>query len=301
MSNGDALPSVLFVDVWPSIREVVSAFIIPYGDGKAAIVDPGPVSGYPMLKKTLDELGLEAGIVVATHVHIDHSGSAALLLEDYETAVVYVHPRGVKHVIDPERLWNASKGVLGEVADMYGKPSPAPSDRVKPLEDGALIHLDGRRRLRALHTPGHASHHASILLEPEGVLFTGDSAGVILEVGGASVHLPTTPPPLKPSMYLSSLERMITLNPRMLAPTHYGLHKDARKKLEAHYRQMKIWLDTVKEAISSGRSDPQAIAEMLSERDPNVSIVKGTGTYAEKAFIYNTMAGMMDAVMRGEW
>ncbi|MCE4621107.1 MAG: MBL fold metallo-hydrolase [Desulfurococcales archaeon] len=301
MGQGESYPGIHIVDTWPYVEGVVSAYIIEYGDGKAAIVDPGPVSGYERLSSKLESLGLKPEFVVVTHIHIDHAGSASLILRDHPGCKLYVHPRGARHMVDPSRLWEASRSVLGEVAEMYGQPKPAPAERVVEAADGLVLDLGGERRLRVIHTPGHASHHMSILLEPDGILFTGDSAGVILRVGSEFVHLPTTPPPLKPRLYLDSVEKMLNANPRILAPTHYGMHEGAPSLLRTHAEQIRLWLNTIKESMESGRDDIEYIASRIAERDRNAALVKGTGTYAEKAFIYNTLNGMIDAVRRGEW
>ncbi len=68
-------------------------------------------------------------------------------------------------------------------------------------------------RLRAIHTPGHASNHVCFLLEEEGLLFSGDH---VLD-GVTPVILP---PDGDMAAYLHSLELLKGYQPRAIAPGH---------------------------------------------------------------------------------
>ena len=93
----------------------------------AVLVDPGPASSIPTLIRALESFGLKRlDLVLLTHVHLDHSGGLGHLLVRYPEARVICHPRGAPHLVDPARLWTVSLRNLGEIAEMYGKPDPAP-------------------------------------------------------------------------------------------------------------------------------------------------------------------------------
>ena len=74
----------------------------------------------------------------------------------------------------------------------FGTVEPVPEDRLRSLNDGDDLLL-GDRSVRTLYTPGHASHHLSLIDVDTGVVFTGDALGVHLPDTG--VLRPAAPPP----------------------------------------------------------------------------------------------------------
>ncbi len=310
---------VIVVDVTPEgfgLERLISAFIVA-GEEAVAVVDPGPESSRVRLEEALRGEGLEPDYIVVTHVHLDHAGAAGGLLRTYPKARLVVHPRGSKHLVDPGRLWEASKSVLGPLAEVYAKPTPAPAERVIEAPDGFQLSLsrgsDGVV-LEAIHTPGHASHHMSIYARDGGVgvLFTGDSAGVVVRVPPyPPVSLPTTPPPFKPRLYLESVEKMLGRAGRgaRVAPTHYGdfyrsSAAEAAVYLPRHAEQVRMWLDTIKEALESGSpTSPEELEAILASVDEGVSMMLAVPELrpVKELFLDSTVAGMARAVASGEW
>jgi glyoxylase-like metal-dependent hydrolase (beta-lactamase superfamily II) len=296
--GGTYLAEVRVIDVSPyDLRGYISSFVII--DEKVAVVDPGPESSYSKLKEGLEGLGVRPDLIFVTHVHLDHAGAAAHLLADYNSSVVYVHPRGVPHVIDPSKLYAAALELTPLLPQTYGRPLNADPRRVIQAEDGLVVSL-GSSSIRVLHTPGHASHHMSLLLEPEGVLFTGDSAGVIFNFGGLEVPMPTSPPPFKPKMYLESVAKMERLSPRKFAPTHFGLHDDAPRWLKLAREQVVRWLEAIRSAGPS--SDIQTLENVIGSIEPSVAqLLKSGEAFAVRGFLDTTIMGLKDALERGEW
>lgn len=64
-----------------------------------------------------------------------------------------VHPRGLAHLADPQKLWEQSKKVLGEVADIFENPTPIPWDRLTPAHDDLIADL-GNMEVQVLETLG---------------------------------------------------------------------------------------------------------------------------------------------------
>ena len=238
-----------YLDVTPGfygIPYIVAYVLDPGAPQPLVLVDPGPRNpAAEKLRALLEALGAPRREVVAyaTHVHIDHAGSLGSLAKSLggSLARVYTHPRGAPHLVDPGKLWSASRAYLGWIAEGYGAPEPLPEETVKPTADGEA-HRYGPLRVTVLHTPGHASHHQSIHVEAEGagdptVLFPGDSAGMAHPAADAVA--PTTPPPFRLDMYLESLRRQIALHPSLVAYTHTG--PAAPQCLERHLRQVERW------------------------------------------------------------
>jgi glyoxylase-like metal-dependent hydrolase (beta-lactamase superfamily II) len=82
----------------------------------------------------------------------------------------------------------------------------------RALRDGDTLDC-GAFRLRAVHTPGHASNHLCYLLEQQKLLFTGDHI-----MQGSTVVI--SPPDGDMTAYLGSLERLLALDLTALAPGH---------------------------------------------------------------------------------
>ncbi len=293
------MAEVHVIDVSPGpLRGYISAFVIV--DEKVTIVDPGPETGYEKLNAWLREKGLKPDIVVTTHVHLDHAGAAAHLLRDYPGSMAYVHPRGVQHVVDPSKLYQASTQLAPLLPQTYGRPLEADASRVLAAQDGQRIAL-GRSSLLVMHTPGHASHHMSLLLEPNGILFTGDSAGVIFAFGGQTFKLPTTPPPFKPKMYLESIDKMMVHGASKMAPTHFGIHDDAQGLLREAKEQAALWLDVIARAGPSASLD--RLEAELAKADDNVARLLSLRNeeFALRGFLDTTVQGLAEAVRAGEW
>jgi glyoxylase-like metal-dependent hydrolase (beta-lactamase superfamily II) len=292
-----SVESIVVVDVTPLGEGLISAFIVQ-GDEKTAIVDPGPINGYDKLKRKLSDLGVKPDYIVPTHIHLDHGGSSCKLAREFPGSKVYVHPRGARHLVDPSKLWNASRMVLGPVADTYGQPVPCEDNFVFETKDGEKLDLGGIT-IQFIHTPGHASHHQSIWIPEISTMLSGDSAGVILPVNGGKVFIPTTPPPFKPEYYISSLEKMMGFSPLYIGPTHYGIYDGALQYLEEHLKQIKLWVDIALEVAKEGYTSPEEFLKRVREVDSNAKFfIENSNPIVQGSFIYTTAVGLMDYAVK---
>ena len=190
---------------------------------KTTIIDPGPSLSVSNLLLGLRELGIQpesVAYVALSHVHIDHSGCAGALLRSLPNAKVIVHPRGAPHLVNPDKLWASSQVMLGQIAEVFGKPEPVPEERIISATDGMEFEVGRGVRLEAVETLGHAAHHLSFYDSSSGVLFPGDAAGIYFE--DFDVVVPTSPPPFYPGAALDSLQRLLSFNPKTLCYTHFG-------------------------------------------------------------------------------
>ena len=83
----------------------------------------------------------------------------------------------------------------------------------RPLADGDRVEI-GDVTATVVHTPGHAPDHVCIWHAETGTLFGGD-----LAIEGTTVWIPSLPAGGL-AAYLSSLERVIALNPSWILPAH---------------------------------------------------------------------------------
>jgi glyoxylase-like metal-dependent hydrolase (beta-lactamase superfamily II) len=179
-----------------------NAYII--GTGELALIDPGPESA-PHLAAMLEATGKRLKWILCTHTHLDHSPGA----------------RALKAETGAQLLG------FGSVPDDGRQDTKFSPDRA--LREGDMLDC-GSFRLRAMHTPGHASNHLCYLLEGERWLFTGDHV-----MQGSTVVI--SPPDGDMIAYLKSLERLLALDLAALAPGHgHVIEKphDEVRKLIAH-------------------------------------------------------------------
>ncbi len=287
----------------PPFTGMISPYLLVCGD-EALMIDSGSKTSAELLADQVKSEGVRLRYIVLTHIHLDHGGGAGSLyrlLEGVEK--VLVHPRGLRHLIDPSKLWDASRSYLGPYADYFGRPEPLPPHSVEAPGDGFTMDFCGDR-LRIIHTPGHASHHMSILLEGEGVLFTGDSAGVSVVDDSVRVEVPTNPPPFKPLLYYESLLKMIRLGReavRRVALGHYGFVDDGLEYLEKHARDIIRWFRAAYEAVARGAVDPGSLAEALARELEEASRGYNSGNPIIRGFFYmGAINGLLDAALRKE-
>ena len=256
---------VIYTGIEPC-RDYINTYLIKTSSGRGIIIEPGPHNSAEIVYEVLKVLGIDKSLelIIPTHVHLDHAGGSAKLAR-LTGAAVMVHPRGIPHIRDPSKLWEASREVQGDIVDLYGKPEEGYNIEILEAKDGLDVVVDDVT-LNIIHTPGHASHHISILWREESILFTGDSAGIYLPE--LDIVLPTTPPPFRYESYMESLKKMISLEPSKLAFTHKGVRKNHGLLME-HYEQMKKWFEAL---INISENDPQKILNILSGVDQFVKI-----------------------------
>jgi len=199
-------------------------------DGRAAFIDTGTNFAVPRLLATLDDLGLPrdaVDFVIPTHVHLDHAGGCGLLMQALPRATLLVHPRGERHMVDPQVLYEGALAVYGQaVMDReYGQLQPVPADRVQATTDGQVVQLAGRPLL-FIDSPGHARHHHCIWDARSAGWFTGDTFGLSYRetdsAAGAWVMPTSSPVQFEPDALRTSIARLLERQPRCMYLTHFG-------------------------------------------------------------------------------
>jgi glyoxylase-like metal-dependent hydrolase (beta-lactamase superfamily II) len=239
---------------------------------KPFLVESGPTNSVPKLLSGLEELDVkfeDVEYVAVTHVHLDHGGGVGTLLKALPNAKVIVHPRGMPHLIDPERLWSSSQKVLGFVSEIFGKPEPVPKDRIIPVTEGSFD-LGADAKLSVTETVGHASHNLSFQESINSGVFPGDAAGTYLPE--FNVVVPTTPPPFYLESALVSLDKLITLKPSVLYFSHFGKADNAVQLLKDYKRQLQLWANIAEEGVRENWSLEQ-IRDQIIVKDKALSLV----------------------------
>lgn len=257
------------------------------------VVDPGPLSTMPHLLGELRQLQVTAiDYILLTHIHIDHAGGTGALLQEFPQARVICHPLGRSHLINPENLWRGSQKVLGELARIYGEILPVPAANIgftEQLSDSGI---------KVFQTPGHAQHHCCYLLG--NLLFGGEIAGVHAAVATGIYMRPATPPRFILEVAVTSLQRMIELQPRYLVIAHYGLVEPAVQYLQIGLKQLNLWVKGIAEQYDKNQQlDEAEIFHWLQQHDENYRLqyqLDDDIRSRERYFLGNTMRGMAEYV-----
>lgn len=238
-----------------------ATYLLQQGD-RAAFIETANAPAVPKMLEVLANEGIspaQVDFVIITHVHLDHAGGAASLMQACPNATLLAHPNAAKHAIDPSKLVRSAKGVYGEerFAQMYGTIDPIPASRVRIMDDESLLDWNGRT-LRFLHTRGHANHHFCIQDEASGGIFTGDSFGLVypaLQDDGLFAIPSTSPTDFDAAAAKASLDRIVGTGANTAYLTHFG----GVSNLEGVAKQLHAQLDRygaiVDEAFASDLDD----------------------------------------------
>src|ERR1700729_2790989 len=102
------------------VPRVIGAWVVD-----DVVIDPGPTACLPALLEGLGDERPRA--LLLTHIHLDHAGASGSLVERWPDLQVYVHERGVAHMIDPSRLIESATRLYGDDMDrLWGEMKPVP-------------------------------------------------------------------------------------------------------------------------------------------------------------------------------
>ena len=191
--------------------------------GEVVVIDPGPDTP-EHLRRIADAVAVlgRAKAILVTHGHPDHADGAASLRE-----------------------------MLGVPVYAWSREGVAATDH--PLDDGEVITV-GKRKVRALYTPGHRFDHLCFLLEDANALFAGDLiAGV-----GTVVIVPREGDLLD---YLASLRRLQALPLRLILPAHGPFLDDPQAVLSYYIAHREEREQQVLAVLAGG---PRTVEELVS-------------------------------------
>ncbi len=275
----------------------LSTYLI-IGSKEALLVDPGPSINIENLMEVIKTEfgGVNIKHVAVTHIHLDHGGGLGKLVKLLGDVKVYVHPKGVKHLINPNKLWEASKEVLGDMAVFFNPPEPLEPNILVGLEDRSNIDL-GDINIKALYTPGHAPHHISYIVEPGSMLIAGDALGNLFN---GRVY-PVTVPPFDLVEYVKSIDRLSQFTYNVVSVAHFGyVEGDTEILIQRVKDKALAWAAVIADLIKNGYDQPKDIYNELLRRDLELRYV---ATYREKYKMfegtsYRAVLGMYQSVKK---
>lgn len=204
---------------------MLNAFLVT-GPGGPVLVDSGLPGSVNAIGRVVKAAGLEWNgikLIVLTHGHIDHAGTAAKLRTLTGAPVLYHaaethYCMGEKPVLRPTRLF----GRLFRMTGAIERPFPPVSADIQ-MEGKTLdlqtLGLEGT----VLHTPGHTPGSISLLL-PSGDVLAGDLAASGILLGGIALRGRPERPPFEedPRLAARSLQDLLSLGATRFHLGHGG-------------------------------------------------------------------------------
>ena len=235
---------------------IIAATALETNDG-LILFDTGPESTFENVAAELVKIGFQTNDVrhvFLSHIHFDHAGAAWRFAE--LGATIYVHPRGAPHLIDPAKLVASATRIYGdEMEKLWGRFAPISEQRVKVLHDQDVVQVGGFD-VRAIETPGHASHHH--VYQWEDNVFGGDVAGVRL--GGGPPIPPFVPPELHIESWQESIGKIRALNPKKIYLPHGGpVEGSVAEHLQALEERIRRWALWFRDRIRAGDGEQQLV------------------------------------------
>ncbi len=279
-------------------RKCISAWVCRI-EGATIVVDPGPSRTIPHLVRELKQSGFDkVDYLLLTHIHTDHGGGTGHFVQHFPDVEVNCHPRGIPHLVAPQKLWEESKKVLGNVAEAYGEMAPVPGANLSWREEIRV----GGTTIQAIETPGHSAHHVSYRVGD--VLFAGEMAGAYVPIESGLYCRPATPPPFVHRAFQDSLNKAAALDVSLVCLGHYGARNDAAAVFERALRQLDFWVDTIDKHLRM-ESEPfeETVLADLIANDPDMtgwrSLPKDIQA-RERGFCFNSIRGIRGWLVKNE-
>jgi glyoxylase-like metal-dependent hydrolase (beta-lactamase superfamily II) len=203
------------------------------GGDWAIAIDAGADDGGATVLAAMERFGIgNLALIVLTHAHQDHAGSAPAL-QAATGARLALHPRDV----GVSSRWNIDLKV----------------DRL--ISDGDIFEA-GPYRFRAVETPGHAPGHVSFYEPSLRALFAGD-----LISGNGTIAV--VPPLGSMTEYLASLRRVRELDVDVIFPGHGPAIRNGNERIEQYIEHRVRRAGDIRDAIADGCDSLDSITDRL--------------------------------------
>lgn len=262
----------------PALK-IINAYLIE-GERGWSLVDPGihTADAEKVLRDALAGVGIrmrDLQRVFVTHLHPDHLGMAGTL--EREGVQVLMHRPEIESA---RYLWNKDYHALGLVDAFFLKHGMPPdvdqqmraawiemgtrvdAFTLAPIDDGAEADMGGRP-MRVRWTPGHTDHHAVLVDERQGILFSGDHVlpRITSNVG---LYPYTRQDPL--GDFLDALRRVRDLPVTHVMPAHGDPFADLAGRVDEILAHHDARLDAVLAALGTRERDAYGVARDLFPR-----------------------------------
>lgn len=285
MANGERVDNVYVIDTKMYGFTQWGACYLVAGK-EVALIDTGPPLSAEFVRTAIKGHGFalsDISYVFITHVHVDHRGSAGILLKEMPKAKVLIHPSVVGDLIDPSIINENLKRATGEkMSSRIGidKIVPIPSSKVQSVNNGDVIDLGNDEKLRVIFAPGHASSEIAIYDEKNMGLFVGDAPGCYF----AKEDLVLIPTPrgsdLKQSM--ETLKMLMSIPVTKLFFGHYGICSTPKETMQRALDAMQLRFDIASKVMRQGGKPEEIVNKVIiASVSPELEKLKvrGEGLY----------------------
>ncbi len=198
------------------------------------LIDAGTRECAGNLINHLEENDIKPRYIFITHNHHDHIGALTPLLDHFgrKSITVITGREGKKRLENPN-----------EINRLYTETVFESVSNIKIMEDGEVLSVGGLN-FQVIYTPGHSDDSISVFETTTGTIFPGDLTGDWL---WNSTYLgPHVTPDFSEKKMLASTERLLALDIRHTALTHFGIisgpesREIFRKQLDRYYEWKSI-------------------------------------------------------------
>jgi glyoxylase-like metal-dependent hydrolase (beta-lactamase superfamily II) len=198
---------------------------------KPILIDTAYIADFQETAGLIAQLDLslsDVQLIISTHCHCDHIGGNKQI-QDQSGCDIALHKIG-KYFIDTRNDWATWWGYYGQEAAFF--------DCTIELNDGDVLAI-GPYEFAVMHTPGHAAEGIVLynrkerLLISSDTLWKNDMAVMTLQIEGSAA----------PFHMLESLEKLASLDVRMLYPGHGPPFGDIHKALTRTRKRLNHFLN----------------------------------------------------------
>lgn len=240
----DGVRRVLAENPSPMTHWGTNSFIL--GEGRVAVVDPGPDDAAHHAALMRATAGEEITHILVTHAHGDHSPLARRIASETGAPILGFGPPEAGRSATMDRLHAAGLTGGGEGVDRGFAPDRA-------VAEGDTIDGDGWS-VTALHTPGHFAGH--LAFEFNGVVLSGDH---VMDWSSSLV----SPPDGDLAAFMATSQRLRDHGAKVLLPGHGGAIADPADRLNWLIEHRQGREQSIREALTARPQSLEAITTVV--------------------------------------